>query len=78
MGDAFLDEDERGDEENGKPNAWRRWLLTGLGVLCLLLGIGLALPGIPLAGPRPILAIVLLMSVGVWLLRLAWQAQTSG
>ncbi len=78
---AYLDEDpwdepDEDDYADERP-AWRRrllqWLLTAVGIVSLGLGLALAMPGLPLPGPRPILAIVLLISVGVWLLRLAWQ-----
>lgn len=78
---AYLEEDpwdelDAGDDTE-EQSTWRRpllqWLLTALGVVSLGLGLILVLPGLPLPGPRPILAIVLLISVGAWLLRLAWQ-----
>ena len=65
-----------GDDAEGR-STWRRpllqWLLTVVGIASLGLGLVLVMPGLPLPGPRPILAIVLLISVGAWLLRLAWQ-----
>ena len=78
---AYLEEDpwdelDAGDDTE-EQSTWRRpllqWLLTALGVVSLGLGLIIVLPGLPLPGPRPILAIVLLISVGAWLLRLAWQ-----
>ncbi len=77
---VYLDEDpwdepDVGDDDE-EPSGRRRllqWVLTVVGIVLLGLGLILVLPGLPLPGPRPILAIVLLISVGAWLLRLAWQ-----
>ena len=78
---TYLEEDpwdelDEGDDAEGR-STWRRpllqWLLTAIGVVSLGLGLVLVIPGLPLPGPRPILATVLLISVGAWLLRLAWQ-----
>ena len=70
------DEPDEGDDAEERPT-WRRpllqWFLTAVGVVSLGLGLVLIMPGLPLPGPRPILAIVLLISVGAWLLRLAGQ-----
>ena len=66
------DEDDSDDEPSGRRRLLQ-WLLTAIGVVSLGLGLVLVIPGLPLPGPRPILAIVLLISVGAWLLRLAWQ-----
>ena len=78
---AYLEEDPWDEPEEGdaaaEQSTWRQpllqWLLTAVGIVSLGLGLVLILPGLPLPGPRPILAIVLLISVGAWLLRLAWQ-----
>ena len=59
------------DELSGRRRLLQ-WLLTAVGIVSLVLGLVLIMPGLP-PGPRPILAIVLLISVGAWLLRLAWQ-----
>lgn len=67
-----LDEDGYDDEPSGRRRLLQ-WLLTAVGIVSLGLGLLLLIPGLPLPGPRPILAIVLLISVGAWLLRLAWQ-----
>lgn len=78
---AYLGEDPWDEPDEGgdaaERSTWRRpllqWLLTAVGIMSLGLGLILVMPGLPLWGPRPILAIVLLISVGAWLLRLAWQ-----
>jgi hypothetical protein len=66
------DEGDYADELSGRRRLLQ-WLLTAVGIVSLVLGLVLIMPGLPLPGPRPILAIVLLISVGAWLLRLAWQ-----
>ncbi|MAG36177.1 MAG: hypothetical protein CL878_08030 [Dehalococcoidia bacterium] len=74
-GDPWDDPDEgvHGDEPPAGRRRLLQWLLAGAGIASLGLGLVLVMPTLPLAGPRPILAIVLLISLGAWLLRLAWQ-----
>ena len=66
------DEGDYADELSGRRRLLQ-WLLMAVGIVSLVLGLVLIMPGLPLPGPRPILAIVLLISVGAWLLPLAWQ-----